>query len=185
VNVILMGYRCSGKTSVGRLLAAKLQRPFFDTDDLIQKSIGKSVREMVEEEGWIFFRREEKRVVRDLAAKDEGVIALGGGAVLEEENVRNLRTKGFFIWLTAETRALQERMIGDGKSHDQRPSLSGRDMFEETKSLLKIREPLYARIADCRVDTSDRNTEEIAEEIVRILRKTAETGPKRRKRHGG
>jgi shikimate kinase len=184
VNIILMGYRCTGKTSVGRLLAAKLQRPFFDTDELIKKNTGKSVREMVEQKGWGSFRQEEKRLVGNLAGKDGSVIALGGGAVLEEENVGNLQTKGFFIWLTANVHAIRERMIGDGKSPDQRPPLSGADGPEETQALLRIREPLYAKIADCRVDTSNRNVEEVAEVILGIVGKTAEFHSRKRKTDG-
>ena len=101
VNMVLMGYRGTGKTSVGRLLAAKLAKPFLDSDELIEAYSGKTVQEMVEEGGWGLFRREEKRVVTELSAKDGCVVALGGGAVLDEENIRNLKAKGFFIWLTA------------------------------------------------------------------------------------
>jgi shikimate kinase len=180
-----MGYRCTGKTSVGRLLAAKLQRPFLDSDELIKISSGKSVREMVEEKGWDLFRQEERRVVAELSEKDGCIIALGGGAVVDEENVRKLKTKGFFIWLTADVSAILERMIADRTSLEQRPSLSGDELKEETKSLLKMREPLYAKTANCRVDTSSRNAEEIAEEIAGIIPEPAGTNLQRRKQHGG
>lgn len=169
MNVILMGYRGTGKTSVGRLLAAKLERPFLDSDELVKASSGRSVREMVAERGWNFFRREERRVVADLSERDGCVLALGGGAVLDEQNVRTLKEKGFFIWLTAEAPTILKRLSGDGKTREQRPSLEGRDLNEETRSLLKAREPLYARIADCRVDTSERSIEEVAAEVFRIL----------------
>ena len=69
MNVILMGYRGTGKTSVGRLLAAKLERPFLDSDELIEASSGKSVREMVAERGWDYFRQEEKRIVAEISRK--------------------------------------------------------------------------------------------------------------------
>jgi shikimate kinase len=181
VNVILIGYRGTGKTSVGRLLAAKLGRPFLDSDELIKASSGKSVREMVAEKGWSFFRREEKRVVAELAANDDCVVALGGGAVLDEENVRNLKPKGFLIWLTAGAQTIVGRLNGDGKSFEQRPPLAGKDPDEETRSLLKAREPLYAKIADCRVDTSDLSIEEAAAEVFRILGERTEANPGKRK----
>ena len=127
MNVILIGYRGTGKTSVGRLLAAKLGRLFLDSDELIKSSSGKSVREMVAEKGWGYFRQEEKRVVARLAANDDCVVALGGGAVLDEENVRNLKPKGFFIWLTADAQLIVGRLNGDGKSFEQRPPLAGKD----------------------------------------------------------
>ncbi len=170
MNVILMGYRCTGKTSVGRLLAVKLKMPFYDTDELIKASSGKSVSEMVEEGGWHFFRREEKRVVSELSEKDGSIIALGGGAVLDDENVHHLKPRGFFIWLAADAGIILERMIADGKSHEQRPSLSGKDLKEETDSLLATREPFYRRIADRIVDTSGRSVEGIAEELCWIIR---------------
>jgi shikimate kinase len=130
-----MGYRGTGKTSVGRLLAAKLERPFLDSDELVKASSGKSVREMVAERGWNFFRQEEKRVVADLSEKDGCVVALGGGAVLDEQNVRKLKEKGFFIWLTAGAPTILKRLSGDGKTPEQRPSLEGKDLNEETRSL--------------------------------------------------
>jgi shikimate kinase len=179
-----MGYRCTGKTSAGRLLAAKLQRPFFDTDELIRTYSGKTVQELVEEGGWDLFRREEKRVVIDLSSRDGCVIGLGGGAVLDGENMRSLRLKGFFVWLTAEARAIRKRMIGDEKSFEQRPPLSGESLEEEIRSLLKKREPLYMKIADCRIDTTNRSIEGVTEEILRIIRKTAGTEYEKRKQYG-
>ena len=173
MNVVLMGYRGTGKTSVGRLLADRLEKPFLDSDELIKASSGKSVRKMVAEKGWDFFRQEEKRIVAEISGNDGCVLALGGGAVLDEENVRNLKDKGFFIWLTAEAQTILERLSDDGKTLEQRPSLAGKDPDEETKFLLKAREPLYAKIADCRVDTSDRSIEEVADEVIRILGRDA------------
>jgi len=184
VNVVLMGYRGTGKTSVGRLLATKLERPFFDSDELVKVSSGESVREMVAEKGWDFFRRVEKRIVAGLSRNDGCVIALGGGAVLDEENVRNLKPKGFFVFLTAEAQTIVDRLKGDGKTLEQRPSLAGKDPDEETKSLLKAREPLYAKIADCRVDTSELSIEQVAAEVLRILGETPEPKPRKRKQHG-
>jgi len=169
VNVVLMGYRGTGKTSVGTLLAAKLEEPFLDSDEMVKASAGKSVREMVEEKGWGFFRSEEKRIIAEISGKDDCVVALGGGAVLDEENVRNLKERGLFIWLTAEAQTIVERLNGDGRTEEQRPSLTGKDPAEEIRSLLKERTPLYAKIADFRVDTSNRSIEEVAAEIFRIL----------------
>jgi shikimate kinase len=184
VNVVLMGYRGTGKTSVGRLLAIKLERPFFDSDELVKVSSGESVREMVAGKGWDFFRRVEKQIVAELSGKDGCIVALGGGAVLDEENVRNLKERGVFIWLEAEAQTIAERLNGDGKTGEQRPSLTGKDPDEEIRALLKTREPLYAKIADCRVDTSDRNVEEVAAEIFRILCERAQADFEGGKRDG-
>ena len=184
MNMVLMGYRGTGKTSVGRLLAARLKKPFLDSDEMIEVSSGKSVREMVAEKGWDLFRREEKRIVAELSRKDDCIVALGGGAVLDEENVRNLRANGFFIWLTAEAETILARLRNDGQTPGQRPSLTGQDPDEETRSLLKTREPLYAKVADCRVETSDRTVEEVAAEVLRILAEMPEINPEMRKQYG-
>ncbi|MFH0787098.1 MAG: shikimate kinase, partial [Pseudomonadota bacterium] len=85
-NIILTGYRCSGKTSVGRKLAEKVKRPFYDTDVLIIDRIGRTIREWVEEKGWESFRQVEKAVIRGISSWEPGVIALGGGALMDPEN---------------------------------------------------------------------------------------------------
>lgn len=169
MNFILMGYRCTGKTSVGKVLAERLKRPFYDTDERIAASTGKSVREMVEEGGWFFFRQEEKKVIAGLAELDESIISLGGGAVLAEENIRHLERNGFFIWLKADAETIVKRMAHDGISLAQRPPFSGKDLKEETDSLLASREPIYGKIADRVVDTTERSIQRIAEEVERII----------------
>ena len=185
MNVILTGYRGTGKTSVGKLLAVRLDRPFLDSDELIKASLGKGVREIVEERGWDFFRQVEKRVVAEISRSDGCVVALGGGAVLEGENVRNLKDKALFIWLTADAQTIVYRLNGDGKTREQRPSLTGKDPDEEIRFLLKEREPFYAKVANCRVDTSDRSIEEVAKEVFRILCERAQENPGEGKLHGG
>jgi shikimate kinase len=169
MNLVLIGYRCTGKTSVGKALAGRLKMPFYDTDEMVQASSGKCVREMVEEKGWPFFRREEKKAISGLAKRDESVIALGGGAVLAEENIRHLKGKGLFIWLKADAETIVKRISGDGKSLGQRPPFSGKDLKEETDSLLATRESIYESVADRTVDTSGRSIERVAEEVERII----------------
>ena len=103
MNFILIGYRASGKTSVGRRLADLLQRPFFDTDALIRQQTGMTVKEIVLAGGWPAFRDAEKTAVAGLAGQEAAVIALGGGAVLDPANVEVLKPRGLFIWLKAAT----------------------------------------------------------------------------------
>jgi shikimate kinase len=185
MNLVLVGYRGTGKTSVGRLLAAELHRPFLDSDERVKAAAGKSVQEMVAEKGWDFFRREEKRIIAELSGEDGCVVALGGGAVMEEENVRNLRERGLFIWLTAGAETIAGRLNRDAGNREQRPSLTGKDPDEEIKSLLKAREPFYAKIADCRIDTSERSIAEVAAEVLRFLDKGAKADRRRGKQNGG
>ena len=84
------------------------------------------------------------------------------------------RERGLFIWLTAEAQTIAKRLSGDGQTREQRPSLTGKDPDEEIRSLLKIREPFYAKIADYRIETSDRSVEEVAAEVLRFLGERAQ-----------
>ena len=185
MNVILIGYRGTGKTSVGRLLAAKLGRPFLDSDELVKVSSGKTVREMVAEKGWGFFARKRSGLWPNSPQMTIASSPSAGARFWMKRMFGISNPKGFLIWLTAEAQTIVDRLNGDGKSFEQRPPLAGKDPDEETRSLLKAREPLYAKIADCRVDTSDRSIEEMAAEVLRILGERPERNPDKGKQRGG
>lgn len=165
MNIILIGYRCTGKTTIGRRVAENLGIPFYDTDALVERQTDKTILEIIEKGGWQAFRHEEKAVIRKLAAVDGCVIALGGGAILDEANVRNLKPEGLFLWLVADAASIIQRMKNDGKSKSQRPSLSQLGIYEEVDSMLAEREPLYQSTADMTVDTIDRTVQDIAAQI--------------------
>ncbi len=166
MNIILMGYRGCGKTAVGRIVAEKLKRPFFDTDALIQARSGKTIREIVADGGWEAFRTLERSAVEELAGRKGCVIALGGGAVLDQQNVKELKRNGFFLWLTADGATIAGRLRNDGVSNEQRPSLSGTDSDAEIDLLLREREPVYRLVADRVIDTTGRSVDEVASEIM-------------------
>ena len=168
MNLILIGYRASGKTCVGKKLSGFLGLPFSDTDDLIQRKTGKTVREIVQEEGWPAFRDSEKAAISEVARGDGAVIALGGGAVMEPGNVEALKRKGCFVWLQAEEETLRQRMKGDGASPEQRPPLMSPGVGDE-KELLARRTPVYRALADLVIDTTGRSIDEVAEEILAAL----------------
>ncbi len=170
MNIVLIGYRATGKTSVGRRLGARLGVPFHDTDEVVALRTGKSVRELVDRGGWRLFREEERSAVAAVSGLDGCVIALGGGAVLDEENVRRLGRKGLFVWLRADAGTIVRRMGEDRGSGDQRPPLSGSDRGEETPELLRSRERSYENIAHFAVETAERGIEEVCEAIVRWMR---------------
>ena len=165
VNIILIGYRGTGKSTVGKKIAESLQIPFYDTDELIKKHTGRIIREIVEERGWESFREEEKKVIRELSSVRESVIATGGGAVMDEENLNILKKKGVFIWLTADVRTIIERMENDKVSDEQRPSLSKGGLYRETADMLEMRIPVYRQLADFIVDTSKKNINEVVDEV--------------------
>jgi len=170
VNIILMGYRGCGKTTVGRIVAEKLQRPFFDTDAMIQERAGKTIREIVADGGWDAFRALERSAVKALAGREGCVIALGGGAVLDQQNVKKLKRNGFFLWLTADGATITGRLRNDGASNAQRPSLSGMDTVAEIEILLREREPVYRLVTDRVIDTIGRSVDEVAAEIMTASR---------------
>ena len=166
MNIILMGYRGCGKTTIGRIVAKKLERPFFDTDAIIQERAGKTIREIVADRGWEAFRTLEKSAVEELARKEGCIIALGGGAVLDRQNVKELKWNGFFLWLTADGATIAERLRNDRISDAQRPPLSGTDSDVEIELLLREREPVYRSVADRVIDTTGRSVDEVANEII-------------------
>ena len=165
MNVVLIGYRCTGKTTIGKRIAENLGIPFYDTDELVKRQTGRTILEIIEKGGWQAFRQEEKAVIQKLAGLDGCVIALGGGAILDEANVRNLKPGGLFIWLVADAASIIRRLNSDGKSKSQRPPLSELGIYEEVDSMLAEREPLYQSTADMTVDTKDRTVQDIAELI--------------------
>jgi shikimate kinase len=175
MNFILIGYRASGKTSVGKKLSGLLGLPFYDTDALIQQQNGKTVREMVLDGGWPAFRQAERAVIGSLAGKEESVIALGGGAVLDPANVEALKPGGFFIWLQADKKTIQERMTGDGVNAEQRPSLLPQGNGDDGE-ILRQRTPVYEALADLVIDTTGRRIEAVAQEIMAALGTQKEIG---------
>jgi len=171
LNVVLIGYRACGKTSVGRALAAALRRPFLDTDALIQERAGRSVREIVAAGGWPAFRSAERACIEEIACRDGLIISLGGGAVLDEGNVAALKRRGVFIWLTADVATIRQRLEQAPESERQRPPLTGDDAGAEIEPLLREREPVYRRLADGEVETARRTVMEVAQEIIAALEK--------------
>jgi shikimate kinase len=169
MNIILTGYRCTGKSSTGRRLSARLGRPLFDTDDLILHRTGKSVEEIVAAGGWPAFRDAERAVIRNLSLLDGGIIATGGGALMDPRNVAYLRDNGLFVWLMADAATIAGRLAKDQADGNRRPSLSGKPVVEEVREILTQREPVYRSIADLSVDTASRGVEEVATLICRHL----------------
>lgn len=170
MNIILMGYRCTGKTSAGRRLAERLGRPFYDTDALVEGQMQRTILQIVAEQGWQVFREAETAVIRDLSAADHSVIALGGGAVLDARNVESLKRNGFFVWLSAEAETIAARMEKDVDAGTERPSLTGKPRVSETSVIMAEREPLYRNLADLVVDTTRIEANRVAETILAGLR---------------
>lgn len=164
-HLYLVGYRCTGKTSVGRILAKRLRLPFVDSDAQVSAAAGMAISDIVSTEGWEGFRRRERRVMKDIYRAGAKVVATGGGAVLDAYTRWNMQRKGVVVWLTASVAAIAARMSVDPLSEGQRPALSREPLAEEIASTLAARTPLYAQAAHIRIVTDNRDLGGICDEI--------------------
>lgn len=146
-NIFLVGLRGSGKTTLGKVGAKRSGRPFLDTDELVEKKAGKSIADMVEQEGWGAFRSLESEVLAEVCAADRQIVATGGGAILAEANRERMRAAGKVFYLAAEPALLVARLLKDPKEAG-RPTLTGRPLAEEMRVLFEERQPLYMNTAD-------------------------------------
>ncbi len=160
--LFLVGFRAVGKTTIGKILAEILRFGFVDTDALITDQAGKSIREIVAEEGWPGFRGREADVLQGLSGLERVVAATGGGAVLHHEFWQKNKDISV-IWLKADEQVILSRMINDQPSGSGRPPLSGQDIASEISDTLLDRTPLYKNIADFTIDTSKLNPKQAAE----------------------
>jgi len=174
MNLVLIGYRAAGKTTVGRRLSASLQKAFVDTDDLIEERQGTHIGEIVKIHGWDYFRVIERKVISEISDHDDLIIAAGGGAVLEPENVRALRRNGFIIWLKADIRILLKRMAKDPRTATGRPSLTGKGSLEELKEVLAHRENFYEKASEIQVDTSSLDVDGVVNNLLSIFQERVE-----------
>jgi shikimate kinase len=165
-HVVLVGMMGAGKTTVGRALAARLQRPFVDSDQLIEAATGRTVREIWEEDGEPAFRVLETSALVDALSEPEPlVIAAAGGTVLRQENRDALeRAHALVVWLRADPGALSQRVTTDG----HRPLLDG-DPEDALRRLLPEREHFYAEVAHAVVDTDAASPDDVLAEVLAVV----------------
>ncbi len=178
-NLVLIGYRATGKTAVGARLAQLLHRPFVDLDQALVTEAGQSVAEIVAQGGWEEFRRREKELVAHYRRTRGLILATGGGVVLDPENVEMLRENGLIIWLTAAPAVIQARLNQDHCGVPSRPSLTGGDPVSEVAAVLQSRWPRYQAAAQITVDTTDLSVAQVVDRVLAAL-KEKEAAP-----HGG
>lgn len=163
MNVVLIGYRGTGKSTVGKVVATRLGRTVVSTDAEIVKRAGHGIPEIVAQHGWDYFRDLESQVCRDLSDSDGLVIDTGGGAILRSENVERLKHHGIVFWLAASVETITKRIGRD----TQRPSLTGTKSFvDEVQDVLRERTPKYEAAADHVISTDERSIMQIADEIL-------------------
>lgn len=172
LNIYLVGMMGSGKTTLGRLLAEELERPFVDLDEMIELQTGRSIAEIFREEGEAGFRELETASLLEISRVRGGVVALGGGAVLREINRRIIQTTGYSIYLKVRPETVLARL----PEHPVRPLLLGMDLQEKLEALRRLlaaREPYYHQ-ADLIVP-NDGSPQQALEAILRGLKQSGLT----------
>jgi shikimate kinase len=165
-NIFFVGLMGAGKTTIGKLLAKKLKKTFYDTDHEIEKKLGVKVSVIFELEGEEGFRKRETQMIDELTNKKDIILATGGGAVLSEENRRLLKERGKVIYLNAKPQHLVKRMAFD----KDRPLLQQGNMLDTLNNLYKERHPLYLGVSSFVVDTGQQKTQTIINKIEALLK---------------
>jgi shikimate kinase len=163
--LFLIGYRGSGKTTVGRLVADRLAWSFVDADTVLEERHGRTIREIFATEGEAGFRDKEAAVLADLCRRTNAVIATGGGIVLREANRELLKRHGLVAWLAADPQTLLARIQADPTTAERRPALAGGGLAE-VEQLLAVREPLYRTCADVVIPVGALSPEQAADAIL-------------------
>ncbi len=169
MNMFLIGFRCTGKTSVGRNLARQLQRPFIDTDKKLMDEQGRTIDAIVGQDGWDAFRSLESELIERVCAVDNQVVATGGGAVLDPRNVQNMQKTGVLIWLQASPETIRKRMAQDPSTKNSRPALTSSTSLDEIEENLAARDSLYRNVMHCRIETDNKIIKTICDEIIAYL----------------
>ncbi len=167
MNIVLIGYRGTGKSVVGRILARRLGMTYEGMDANIVVRAGMPIPEIVERFGWDRFREIETEEALDLAGRDRLIIDTGGGVIERPENMPALAKNGKVFWLKASVETIVQRIQGD----DQRPALTeGKSFTEEVEEVLDRRRKKYEAAARFEIDTDDLTPEQVADEIVALCR---------------
>lgn len=170
MSTVLIGYRGSGKTTIGQKLADRLWQTLVDTDQLIVKRAGKTIKDIFQMEGELHFRDLETQAVKEAAREQEVVISLGGGAVLREENRTAIKDAGHkVIYLKCEPETLHQRIQADAATSLTRPSLTQFSGIEEIEKVLAEREPIYRAMMTGELDVTNLSVDEAVVYIVRML----------------
>jgi shikimate kinase len=165
--LFLIGYRGAGKTTVARLVAAKLGWRSIDADALLEERAGRTIRQIFNEEGEGSFREREAALLEELCRLEDHVIATGGGVILREENRARLK-QGAVIWLRAPADLLWQRLQADATTAERRPNLAQGGLVE-IEELLRVRTPLYQACQDFTIDVAMLTPEQVSQTIVQWL----------------
>lgn len=164
MNLILIGLRGAGKSAVAAALASRLELDYLDLDERIEQAQGRSIVNIFESQGEQAFRQLESQALRELAGRDQTVLATGGGVVLSAANREMLKSLGRVVWLRVEPDEAIQRLAG---SHF-RPPLTGLPLMDEAREIARQREGFYREIADHQVATDGKSVEEVCDELEQL-----------------
>ncbi len=164
--ISLIGYRATGKTTLGRKLARRLDYRLKDSDVEVERLAGKSIAQIFSREGEEYFRDLEEKVIAKICREEDVVLATGGGAVLRESTRQRLAASGAVIWLTASPETILKRMKGDLRNAETRPNLTPQGGLEEIIQVLAQREPIYRQLATLTFSTEEIAPDDLVEEII-------------------
>jgi shikimate kinase len=165
----LIGYRGTGKTTIAPLLAARCGCIAVDADAELERASGRTIAEIFATGGEAEFRRLERATIVELLKRDNIVLSVGGGAILNADTRRDLKAAGPVIWLKATPETISARMAADPVTAARRPNLTAAGGIDEIRQMLAVREPLYRETASLEVQTDGRSAEEIVTEITASL----------------
>jgi shikimate kinase len=168
MNLVLIGYRGTGKSTVARLLGERLGMQVVSLDAEIVCAAGRPIPAIVAEHGWPHFRELEAAVTKRVSERDGLILDCGGGVILRDDNVANLRRHGTVIWLRASVAAIVARIEGG----TERPALTaGKSFTEEVEEVLRERTPRYAAAAHHQVDTDGLSPADVAAQVAQLFRR--------------
>jgi shikimate kinase len=176
-NIALIGFRATGKSTVGEILALDLGMEFIDMDQRLTSDAGRDIATWVKQDGWDCFRKAESALLDLVSLRHGLVVATGGGIVLDARSRRVLSERFFTVWLKAAPETIYARLRSDPESAQTRPPLSDLPMQEEIRKVLCEREPLYAQAALIEIDTEAKGAALIAAEIAVLFKKIRRREP--------
>ena len=165
-NIYLIGFMGTGKTAVGKELARKKKLQFVDLDGLIELREKRTISDIFAKNGEPYFRKVEKRVLKEVGKEKKFVVACGGGIVLDKENIKIMKETGIIICLTASPQVILKRT----SAYHHRPLLNMSNPHKQIELLFKLRAPYYAQ-AHKTIDTSKISVKEVVDKILELIPK--------------
>ncbi len=169
-SIALIGFMGVGKTAVGKAVAERLNKEFIELDALIEQKAGKTIPEIFRQDGEIRFRELEIEAVKEVAGRENVVIACGGGVVLNRINIERLRKGCLIVYLTASPGVILQRISGD---NSERPLVNSGDKASRIRELLRFRQPFYQRAADITINTSRLRVSSVVDKIIDRVKQDA------------